>query len=129
MIQLSPELNNARLLAVVDFLALGTTNGSVSLYEGPRPALGGTPPAEPLATIPLVEPVGTVSAGVLTLTAAPEVMVLRTGVAAWARFVNGDGALAFDCDVSDMAGSGEIKLPDTVMYAGGYTRLVAGTLG
>lgn len=129
MIEISTELNEYRLNGVIAFLALGAENAKVHVYDGERPPLGGPPAGHRLASILLVEPIGTVADGLLILAPTPEVMILASGEAAWARIVNGDGALAWDCDVSDLNGSGELRLPSTTLYAGGYTRLVSGTLG
>ena len=113
MIQISNALNDYRLNAVVNFLAIGTENACVRIYGGVRPSFGAAPTGDLLATIVLVEPIGEVEDGILT----------------WARIVNGDGALAWDCDVSDLNGTGELRLPSTTLYAGGYTRIVSGLLG
>lgn len=129
MLEITTALNDARLQAVVDFLAQGTENATVTLYSGDRPAVGETPTGTALVAIPLVEPSGTVSGGVLTLTSPPEEMVTTSGVATWARVANGNGIVAFDCDVSDEAGSGEITMQTTTLYAGGFARIVAGVLG
>jgi hypothetical protein len=124
--QISQGLNEARLAAVIDYLALGTTNAKVTFYDGTQPAFGGTATTA-LAEILLVEPVGTVSGNALTLTPTDEYMVTQTGVVTWARVVNGNGDLAFDCAVTNMAGAGPIKVSDTQLYAGGYTRISSGT--
>ena len=129
MLEITTALNDARLQAVVDFLAQGTANATLTLYSGDRPAIGETPTGIALVSIPLVEPAGTVSGGVLTLTSPPEEMVTASGVATWARIMNGNGIVAFDCDVSDEAGSGEITMQTTTLYAGGFARIVAGVLG
>lgn len=129
MIEVSLPLANARLQAVADFLALGAPQPPlVSIYEGVRPAFGGAPAGALLVAVALPAPVGTVSGGVLTLTASAEAQVTTTGTAAWARVTNGAGALAWDCDVSDLAGAGEIRLASIALYAGGFTRVVSGTL-
>ncbi|SCK61175.1 hypothetical protein VAR608DRAFT_6992 [Variovorax sp. HW608] len=129
MIQISTALNDYRLGAVINFLAIGTTNASVRIYDGARPALGGTPTGNLLSTILLVEPIGEVADGLLTVTPTGEALIETSGQATWARIVNGDGALAWDCDVSDQNGTGELRLPSTTLYAGGYTRIVSGLLG
>ena len=129
MIEITAALNDLRLSAVASFLALGTAPATVAIYGGPRPTLGGMPTGDLLVTLELVEPIGTVAAGVLTLEPTPEAMISTSGTATWARVVNGDGALAWDCDVSDLTGSGELRLSTVQLYQGGYTRLVSGTLG
>lgn len=129
MIAISTELNEFRLNAVIDFLAGGAENARAEIYDGVRPALGGTPTGNLLASIVLMEPLGTVSNGVLLVATTNEVMIGNTGQATWARIINGNGALAWDCDVSDLNGAGELRLPSTTLYAGGYTRIVSGLLG
>jgi hypothetical protein len=77
----------------------------------------------------LAEPMGTVADGVLEITPTNEALILTTGEVTWARIVNGMGALAWDCDASDLNGTGELRLPPTTLYAGGYTRILTGLLG
>lgn len=129
MLEISTELNNARLQSVVDFLAVGSPNATLKIYSGTRPAFGDAPTGDLLVSVPLVEPAGTVSAGVLTLTAPPEEIITTSGVATWARIANGNSVIAFDCDVTDEAGNGEIKMVSTTLFAGGYARIVGGVLG
>jgi hypothetical protein len=129
VIEISTALNEARLAAVIGFLASGTDNARAEIYDGMRPSFGGIPAGKCLVSIILVEPIGTVENGLLNITPTPEVMISNTGQATWARIVNGDGALAWDCDVSDLTGTGELRLPSTTLYAGGYTRIVSGLLG
>ena len=129
MIQISSALNDYRLNAVVNFLAIGTENASVRIYGGVRPVFGATPTGDLLATLVLVEPIGEVEDGALSITPTAEALIETSGEATWARIVNGDGVLAWDCDVSDLSGTGELRLPSTMLYAGGYTRIVSGLLG
>ena len=129
MIQISTDLNDYRLNAVVNFLAIGTENARVRVYGGVRPAFGAAPSGDLLATLVLVEPIGEVEDGQLAITPTGEALIETGGEATWARIVNGDGALAWDCDVSDLNGTGELRLPSTTLYAGGYTRIVSGLLG
>ena len=51
-----------------------------------------------------------------------------TGVATWARIVDGDGNTVFDCDVSDEDGRGTIRLNTVNIVAGGPVRLRSFTL-
>lgn len=129
MLEISTELNDYRLQGVVDFLAVGTTNAVADIFSGDRPAFKGTPTGDLLVSIALVEPLGTIADGGLTITPTPEAMILISGVAVWARVKNGDGVIGWDCSVSDLLGDGELKLPSTTLYAGGYTRIASGTLG
>lgn len=129
MIEISNALNGYRLQGVITFLALGTEQARAHLYAGPRPSFGAPPQGPLLASIVLAEPLGTVVDGVLEVAATNEALILTTGEASWARIVNGQGALAWDCDASDLEGTGELRLPTTTLYAGGYTRILTGLLG
>ena len=128
MIAISPALNEYRLQGVMAFLAQGPDGARAEIYDGVRPVLGENPPGKRLVTIILADPIGRVAAGVLTLTPTDEVMITATGQATWARIVNGEGAVAWDCDVSDLNGTGELRLPSTTLYAGGFTRIVSGVI-
>lgn len=126
--EISAELNNARLQAVADFLARGTGKATVDLMTAPQPEFGDEPTMV-LATIELTEPVGVVSGGALNISATPEAMAIGTGTVAWARVRNGEGVLAWDCEVSDTAGSAPIRMPTTQLFAGGFVRISIGTIG
>ena len=128
MITISPALNEYRLQGVIAFLAQGLEGARAEVYDGLRPVFAAVPAGTLLVTIVLAEPLGTIEAGVLTLTPTEEVMITATGQATWARIVNGEGAVAWDCDVSDLNGTGELRLPSTTLYAGGFTRIVSGVI-
>ncbi|NJD63910.1 MAG: hypothetical protein FIB00_01470 [Chloroflexi bacterium] len=129
MISVSVALANARLEAVVTFLAQGSGAAHADIYGTLRPANGADPGGAPLVSIPLLEPAGTVASAVLTITAPESAMISVTGTAVWARFVNGDGAPAWDCDVSEEGGPGDVWLDSVQVFAGGRATITAGTLG
>ena len=128
-LSVSFDLKNARLNAVLAFLDTGAGVARVRIYGGTRPLVGAAPASGFLSELPLLKPSGSVLDGVLTLAPGDPTLNASSAVAAWARVVNGNGATAFDCDVSDTAGAGEIKIQSTVLYEGGETRMVSGTLG
>lgn len=117
--EITIALKNHLLQGYNNFLAVGSSNAFAELYEG----------TTLLATVILAEPFGEVSAGVLTLTPTPEALISTSGVANSCVFKNGDGAVGWVSTVSDLDGDGEVKLVSTQLYAGGYTRLVSGTIG
>ena len=127
-LSVSYDLKNARLSAVVAFLDTGAGAATVRIYPGARPLVNAAPNSGFLAELPLLKPSGSVLDGRLTLAPGESVLNANSGVAAWARVVNGNGETAFDCDVTDTAGTGEIKIQSTVLYEGGETRMVSGTL-
>lgn len=120
---------NAALEGRKSFLDSGSGNARIRLYNGTRPASGGTPTTL-LAEIELDKPCGTVAARTLTLASEAVPLCDASGVATWARVVNGNGDFAFDCDVSTVAaGTGQVQLEDTSLLAGGKVQLVYGYLG
>lgn len=129
-IAITQALNDARLTGTVTYLDSGTGNAAVRLYGGTRPATpADTPSSAMLVQISLSKPCGTVSAGVLTLTQLADGMIDTTGIATWARVVNGDGATAFDCDCGQGPGAWEVQLAQVNLYAGGGARITSAALG
>jgi hypothetical protein len=127
-ITISTAHNDARLAGSVSYLDTGSSHARIRLYSGTRPSAGGTATTL-LCELTLPKPCGTVSAGVLTLGApAADGQVLNTGIATWARIVNGNGDFAMDCDCSGPGGGGDIVLAQTQLYAGGYAHLVSAVL-
>lgn len=128
-LEISSAHNGYRLAGTLSHLNLGAGAARVRLYPTPRPALGGTPAGAMLVEIGLTNPAGSVAGGVLTLTPAADGVVATGGVATWARVVNGNGDLSFDCDVTALAGAGEIKMASTTLISGGAARITSAVLG
>ncbi len=129
MIDISAAHNAARLAGTLAHLDSGTGNAGIAIYPSPRPAAGAAAAALPLVTLALAKP-SAVLTDVLTLTpATPEgEMIVRSGTAAWARFFNGAGQWAMDCDVGDEASTAPVRMPTTVLYAGGRCPLSPSTI-
>ncbi len=129
-IAITPEHNEARLAATLAFLDAGPLPARLRLFGGDRPASPSAPPGAPLLVeIRLSKPAGTVTGGILSLTAEADALITATGVATWARLVNGEELCAMDLDCSDSAGTGDIQLASTLLYLGGDARLVSAVLG
>ncbi|MBS0402811.1 MAG: hypothetical protein JSS18_10065 [Proteobacteria bacterium] len=132
MIELSSghaaERAAAALAATLAVLNSGATGATIDIYATARPAVGDAPGGSPLATFTLPMPAGTIAAGLLTLGAVDDALIMGTGMAVWAR-ASVNGAVQFDCDVSDTAGTATIRLTTTQLYAGGSVRLASGVLG
>lgn len=126
---ISTDLNASRLAAVLSFLDQGAATARIRIYGSARPATGGAPGAAPLVEIVLTDPAGTIADGILILTAQADPMVSNSGNAVWARVVNGNDVFAFDCDVSNVGGSGEVQINSTQLYAGALCRLMSAALG
>lgn len=121
---------NAALTGRLAFLDTGTGNAAVRIYGGARPATAAdTPTSAMLVQVSLTKPCGTVSGGLLTLTQLEDGLIVNSGIATWARVVNGDGATAFDADCGVGVGAWEVQLAQTQLYAGGAARIVSAVLG
>lgn len=129
-IEISTPHNSARLQGTLNFLDTGPANARIQIFGGTRPAsVNDAPAAAPLVEIELTKPAGTVTSGILTLTAAEDGLILTTGVAVWARVINGADATAFDCDAGEGVGPWEVQLAQVTLLAGGEAKLVSALLG
>lgn len=131
---LSAAHHSARLEGTRAFADTGVQNSRIHLYATTQPATGADPGGTPLVTLLLTKPCGTVAAGALTLEQADVGgdLIMATGSALWARWVNGNDDLVADCTVSDSAGAGDIKLSGTtgtLLYAGARALLGSAALG
>lgn len=131
---ISTAHNSARLEATRAFADTGVQNSRIHLYATTQPATGADPGGAPLVTLLLTKPCGVVTGGALALEQADPGgdLIMVTGSALWARWVNGNDDLVADGTVSDTAGTGDIKLDGTtgtLLYGGAYALLGSATLG
>jgi len=112
-----PDYNTALRNARMGLVNTAASGGSLLLYTGPKPAPGGAGTTV-LGSFDLQTPAGTVSAGVLTFTDPPDVAVVANGTAVWARIVDSSDAWVGDFTVSNLSGSGEIRLTDVNLLTG-----------
>ena len=129
-ITISAEHHAARLEGTRAFLDEGASPARVRIYSGMRPATpADTPASAMLVEVKLTKPCGSVIDGHLVLTPQENALIARTGVATWARIVNGAEITAMDLDCSALGGTGDIRLAQTQLYAGGYAQMASATLG
>lgn len=101
-------------MAVVNTASSG---GKLSLYSGTKPAPGGAITTL-LAEFNLASPAGSVTGGVLTFTDPTNTTVLADGQATWARITNSGGSWVADLTVSQVGGTGEIRLTEDNLTTG-----------
>lgn len=129
-VAITVEHNEARLAGTLAFLDAGPGPARLRIYGGARPpSPAETPTSAMLAEIALTKPAGTIAGGLLTLTQQDNGLIAATGVATWARLVNGNEVTALDLDCSDTGGNGDVKLASTNLYLGGDARMVSAILG
>ena len=129
-VAITVEHNEARLAGTLNFLDAGSSPARLRIYGGLRPATPATTPTSAmLVEIRLTKPAGTISNGLLTLTQQEDGLITASGIATWARLVNGDDVTALDLDCSGTDGNGDVKLASTTLYLGGDARMVSAILG
>jgi hypothetical protein len=129
-VAITVEHNEARLAGTLAFLDEGPQPARLRVYGGVRPASpADVPSSAMLVEIALTKPAGTILDGLLRLTQQEDGLITATGVATWARLVNGNDVTALDMDCSGTDGSGDVKLASTTLYLGGDARMVSAVLG
>lgn len=111
---------NAAAEAVVGLLNAGSGPGTIQIRSGSMPATPQTAATGTLlATVVLADPAGgTAATGVVTITDPAAVTGAANGEAAWARFLDSNGAAVMDCDVTATGGGGAITLSTTTISTG-----------
>lgn len=118
-------LRNSMLTEIV---TLAGTNAVIEIYEGTRPATGGTE-GTLLATLTgNATQFGTVSAGVLTVSAiTADSSADASGTAQWGRVYASNGTThVFDFGVGQ--GSGDVDFDDNTFEAGGNVSISSWTI-
>lgn len=121
--------NEDRLNGTLANWQRGPNPPKIKFYTAPRPAAHGGAATTLVATVTLADPPGSVLNNELVLTPPADALVLVNGTPTWARIEDGNGAASTECDVSDLAGAGEIKLEFVNLLAGGAIRIVDARFG
>ena len=118
-------LRNAQLDAITT--AVGSA-GKLQIYDGTRPATGGTA-TNKLAEFTLGSPfAAAASAGVLSPTLPSNVTALLTGTATWYRIVTSAAAFVMDGSVSATGGGGDCQLNSVAISSGATVSITAHTI-
>lgn len=120
-------IRNTRANAIRDAIDAGTGAGLLRIYDGTRPATGGTATTL-LAELTFSDPSApNASGGVLTLNAInADPSANATGTATWARIVTSSGTFVADCNVGT-SGS-DINLNTTSINSGVQVSITSATL-
>lgn len=96
----STALRTAIAQAIIDTLDSGAGAATLKIYDGTRPATGGTA-TNLLATFTLADPCGVASAGVVTIDADPDLTTTwtGTGTATWFRMETSNPTFVIDGSV------------------------------
>jgi hypothetical protein len=116
----STALRNARLNQITAQVDAGAGAGTLRIYDGTRPATGGTATTL-LAELTLSDPsFGAAAAGELTANAiSDDTSADASGTATWFRIVDSAGTFVLDGDAGASGSGAELILDDTSIVAGG----------
>lgn len=133
---LAPALRAAMLVGGVQArLDAGSAACYVQLFGGARPGSpGGSTAEDVLASVVFSQPATELVGDQLVFSPASDsgALVLVTGSATWARLFDGDDIWLGDCDVTDSAGAGPLRVSGTtgtMLYAGARVLLDELTMG
>lgn len=123
----SAAVRNAGLQAIADAINAGSGAGKLRIYDGSRPATGGTATTL-LAELTLSDPCeGTISAGLLTFdTITQDSSANATGTATWFRIVDSDNNFVVDGNVGT-SGS-DLNLNSVSIVSGGTVSVTSATI-
>jgi hypothetical protein len=124
---LATAIRTARATAIKTAIDAGSGVGKIKFYTTPMPTAGATITTQTLiATCDLSDPCGTVSGGVLTLSAVSDDMAAdNTGTITFARILDSDDNFVADATVG-VTGSGAVFILNTVaVIAGGIVRITS----
>jgi hypothetical protein len=116
----------ARLTALRDAIDTGTGTAQLILYNGVRPAAGGTGTTV-LATADLPVPSCTVSNNVLTLSLPDSINAAANGTVTWARVTDRDGNWIIDMDAADDPNA-DLTISPASVFTGGLINFTTKTL-
>lgn len=124
---LSTTVRNNRLNQISAAIDGGAGAGLLRIYDGTRPATGGTATTL-LAELTFTDPCApAASSGVLTFSAiTSDSSANATGTATWARLV--DSSATFVCDLSVSTSGADVNLNSTSISTGQTVSVTSGTI-
>jgi hypothetical protein len=124
MITLAPAIRNSRLTIIAQALDSAATPGKIRLYEGDRPDAETLGTQTLLAELRLPKPLTwRVNSGRLVMDARGETLCRRSGIARWARLLDGDNGWVMDIDVGVTGSGAALELNRIELFAGGSLQL------
>jgi len=114
----STTVRNNRLTQIANAVDGGTGAGILTIYDGTRPATGGTA-TNALSQHTMSDPAfGTPSSGSMTANAIGSATASATGTATWARITDSAGTFVCDMDVGATGSGAELELDSTSITSG-----------
>jgi len=99
-VRIANAVRNNRITQILNAIDAGSGPGRLRIYSGSKPGTKGAAPAgDLLADIPLADPCGTASGGVLTFTMPQSAASSISGTASFLYLVDSDGTYVADGDI------------------------------
>ncbi|MHC6050624.1 hypothetical protein ACYT85_02820 [Ralstonia solanacearum] len=121
MITLSVPVRNSRLAVIGQALDAGAAGGLLRLYAAPRPDVG-QPLTDQVVLVDIRLPkpcVLSLDGGRLVFAPIGQALCRRSGIAAWARLCDSEGAWVADLDVGLPGSGAEVELSRLQLFVGG----------
>ena len=121
------SFTTARKTSRVDLVATWLNSGKILVYADTRPLTPNTAVADQvlLATFDFSATAGTTEDGVWTVGSISAAMVVATGIAAWARFIDSEDVTIMDVDVGVTGSASALELDSCSLAAGGYVSITS----
>lgn len=118
-LRLSTTARNAMATAIRDLMDADVGAASLKIYTGAQPATPQTAASGTLlATVTLVDPVGSIATGVLTITDSASTTGVAAGTAGWFRVADNSGDAVYDGAVGATGSGLELELSTTTISVG-----------
>ena len=125
MLNMSTALRTARAQAIITAIDTGSSDGTMNVYSGTKPATGDAVTTQTLlGTITFQKPCGTATNGVLSFNTTANTAVLADGTISWARIKNGNGVMVADVDCGVSGGGATIIFNNLAVIVGGNFSLL-----
>jgi len=129
-VRITQAHNEARLAATRDQLDTGAANAKIEIRTGSKPAnVSDAATGTLLAAIELTKPCGSIASAVLSLATTSDALIVADGTAGYARWIDGDGAVVMDTDVSLVTGTAEVRLSTLTLTASALVSLLSAQVG
>lgn len=122
IVRLSVALQSACITPILTALDAGPGPAIIEIYNGTIPATAATAITSQtkLGTLTCSDPAGSVTDGMLTLSAiTQDSSADNSGTATWARIKDSTGATVADIDITTTGGGGTLQMNNIAIVAGG----------
>jgi len=126
-ISFATSLLNSRADQITAARDGGSGAGSIRIYDGTRPAKGGTATTL-LAEVNFSDPSGSSSNGVLTANNIAAQDAVANGTASWFREVDSGGAFVLDGSITADGGGGDLEVNTTQIVVGNPVEITSYTI-